>query len=290
MVEKTLVLGAHMSVAGGVENALWAAKKYRCQCVQMFVVNQRQWRRPVLTDEQIQRFRETRQQTKISPVVVHASYLINLAAADRDTYQKSLMAIIDELRRCETLGADYYVLHPGSHMGLGEEKGLKKIIASVNKVFHKIDDGNCKLLLETTAGQGTSLGCRFEQLAYIIEQAEASDRLGVCIDTSHIFAAGYDFREPETFKQMLRQFDDILGLERLQVIHVNDSKTGLGSGVDRHEHIGKGKIGREGFRNFLTDRRTRYLPFILETPKGKSPGGRDLDKLNLNALRRWARV
>ena len=144
--------------------------------------------------------------------------------------------------------------------------------------------------METTAGQGTSLGCRFEQLAYIIEHTESSDRLGVCVDTSHIFAAGYDFRTPETFRQTIRQFDDILGLHHLKVIHANDSKTYLGSGVDRHEHIGKGKLGQQAFQNFLTDRRTRYLPFILETPKGKSPGGRDLDKLNLNALRRLARI
>ncbi len=289
MSEKKLILGAHLSIAGGLYNALLSAKKYRCQCVQMFVVNQRQWRRPTLTDEQIQRFREIRVQTQLSPVVVHASYLINLAATDRDTHQKSLWAVADELQRCEALGANYYVLHPGAHRGRGEEKGLKKIVASVNKVFHKTGDGNCKLLLETTAGQGTSLGCRFEQLAYILEKVELPDRLGVCLDTSHIFAAGYDFREPETFQQMLQQFDDIVGLERLQVIHTNDSKTGFGSGVDRHEHIGKGKIGREGFRNFLTDRRTRCLPFILETPKGKSPGGRDLDKLNLNTLRRLAK-
>lgn len=196
-------LGAHMSIAGGLHNALISAKKYRCQCVQMFVVNQRQWRRPVLTDEQIQRFRETRQHTQISPVVVHASYLINLAAADRDTHQKSLMAVTDEMQRCEKLGADYYVLHPGAHMGKGEKKGLGKIVSSLNKVFKKLSDGTCKLLLETTAGQGTSLGCRFEQLAYIIEHTDSSDRLGVCLDTSHIFAAGYDFRTPETFSQKI---------------------------------------------------------------------------------------
>lgn len=279
-----------MSIAGGLENALWAARKYRCQCVQMFVVNQRQWRRPALTEEQIQRFRETRRETKISPVVVHASYLINLAAADKDTHQKSLMAISDELGRCERLGVDYYVLHPGAHRGQGEKKGLEKIVSSLQKVFVKVGDGTCKLLLETTAGQGTSLGCRFEHLAYILDHTESSDRLGVCVDTSHIFAAGYDFRTPETFTQTIRQFDDILGLQRLQIIHVNDSKTDLGCRVDRHEHIGKGKLGRSSFRNFLTDRRTRYLPFILETPKGKSPGGRDLDKLNLNALRRLARI
>jgi deoxyribonuclease IV len=288
MAKKSLILGAHLSVAGERENALLAAEKYRCQCVQMFVVNQRQWRRPVLTDEQIQRFRETQRETKISPIVVHASYLINLAAAERDTYQKSLMVVTDELRRCEALGADYYVLHPGAHMEQGEEMGLKKIVTSVNKVFNKIGDGNCKLLLETTAGQGTSLGCRFEQLAYIIEHTESSHRLGVCLDTSHIFAAGYDFRTPETFRQTIRQFDDTVGLDRLKVIHANDSKTELGSQVDRHEHIGKGKLGKQAFRSFLTDPRTRYLPYILETPKGKSPGGRDLDKLNLNTLRRLA--
>ncbi|MBN1844967.1 MAG: deoxyribonuclease IV [Sedimentisphaerales bacterium] len=289
MTNEFPIVGAHMSVAAGLEQALIAAWRYRCRCVQMFVVNQRQWQRPALTDEQVRLFRRTRRQTHIAPVVVHASYLINLAAADRDTHRRSLAAAADELQRCERLRADYYVLHPGAHRGRGEKRGLDKIVASLDRLFGRVAFGRCRLLLETTAGAGSSLGWRFEQLAYILEHVEQAGRLGVCLDTSHVFAAGYDIRSPESFDRTLRQLDRTVKLARLKVIHANDSRTGLNSRRDRHEHIGKGALGRQAFRNFLTDRRTRRLPFILETPKGTSPGGRDLDRLNLNALRRLAR-
>jgi deoxyribonuclease-4 len=282
------ILGAHMSVAGGLHNALLAAKKYRCSCVQLFVTNQRQWIRSPLKDDEAEMFIRTRRETGIAPVVAHGSYLINLAAVDPATYKKSLSALADELDRCEKLEIDFYVIHPGAHMGQGEKAGLNKIVTSINKVFSKVNSDHCQLLLETTAGQGTCLGHRFEHLAYLIEHIKQSDRVGVCLDTSHVFAAGYDIRSQPSFRKTIRQFDNTIGLERLKVIHANDSKTPLASGVDRHEHIGKGKLGKQTFRNFLTDKRTRNLPFILETPKGKSPGGRDLDMLNFATLRRLA--
>ena len=279
-----LTLGAHMSAAGGPHNALLIAKTANCQCVQLFSANQRQWQVKPLTTEQIDLFKETAKTTALSPLVVHASYLINLAAINKTTLNQGLAALKQEFQRCDQLGIDYVVLHPGAHMEKGENAGLKKIVTSLNHVLQ--EDWNCQLLLETTAGQGTSLGHRFEQLAYIIENIERPDRLGVCLDTCHVFAAGYDLRTPETYRDTIKQFDKTIGLSRLKVVHVNDSKTPFNSHVDRHEHITKGRIGRTAFRNLMTDPRITKLPLILETPKGNSPTGRDYDKINLATLRR----
>ena len=278
-----------MSAAGGLHNALLIARKKRCTCVQMFCVNQRQWNHPPLTDEQIETFLETKSKTNLSPVVVHGSYLINLAAKEKSTWQKSLKALVDEWVRCERLQADYYVIHPGTHRDQGEKAGLAKIVASINHAMTKINIGKCLLLLETTAGSGTALGCRFEQLQYLLEHVKHPKKVGVCLDTSHVFAAGYDIVSQQGFDKTINEFDTTIGLSNLKVVHANDSKTALNSRVDRHEHIGKGQLGQQAFRNFLTDPRTRHLPYILETPKGTSPGGRDLDMLNLATLRRLAR-
>jgi len=281
-----LVLGAHMSIAGGLENALLAGQKRRCQCIQMFVANQRQWQHPPLTDQQIKTFRQTRDKTSLSPVAAHASYLINLAAADKTVYRKSITALSDEYDRCRRLQLEYLIIHPGAHMGQGPPKGIKKIVGALNHILNKYDRSHCKIILETTAGQGTCLGHTFAQIAKIISTSAHPRRLGVCLDTCHIFAAGYDFRTESAYRNTMREFDQTIGLSKLEVIHINDTRTDLGSHVDRHEHIGKGFIGRDGFRHFLTDHRLRHIPFILETPKGLSPGGRDLDMLNLAALRR----
>ncbi|MBN2376745.1 MAG: deoxyribonuclease IV [Sedimentisphaerales bacterium] len=289
MTVDRLILGAHMSAAGGLENALWAAKKHRCSCVQLFVTNQRQWKRTPLENDEAETFIRTRRETNITPAVVHGSYLINLAAPDPTTYKRSLAALADEWQRSQQINADFYVIHPGAHLGKGEKAGLNKIVTSINNVISTTNNCHCRLLLETTAGQGTCLGHRFEQLAEIISRVDRPELLGVCLDTCHIFAAGYDFRTPESFNETIRQFDKTIGLEKLKLIHVNDSKTDLNSRVDRHEHIGKGFIRNRGFRNFLTDPRTRKLPFILETPKGLSPGRRNLDMLNLATLRRLAK-
>ena len=219
-------------------------------------------------------------------MVVHGSYLINPAAVDKNTYKKSLAALTDELDRCRRLRVDYYVIHPGAHMGPGEKAGLDKIAASLNQVMTKVNLDRCKLLLETTAGAGTVLGWRFEHLQYLLTHLQHLKNVGICLDTSHVFAAGYDIVSRPGFDKTIDDFDKIIGLSHLKVIHANDSKTPLNSRVDRHEHIGKGQLGKQAFSNFLTDPRTRHLPFILETPKGKSPGGRDLDMLNLATLRR----
>ena len=279
-----LTLGAHMSAAGGVHNALLIAKSANCQCVQLFSANQRQWHAKPLTTEQIDLFKETAHTTALSPLVVHASYLINLAAINKMTLTQGLRALKQEFQRCHQLGIDYLVLHPGAHMEKGEKAGLKKIVTSLNQVLQ--EDWSCQLLLETTAGQGTSLGHRFDQLATIIENIERPDQVGVCLDTCHVFAAGYDLRTPSTYRDTIKQFDKTIGLKRLKVIHVNDSKTDFNSHVDRHEHITKGRIGRAAFRNLMTDPRITKLPLILETPKGNSPAGRDYDKINLATLRR----
>ncbi|MBN1766698.1 MAG: deoxyribonuclease IV, partial [Sedimentisphaerales bacterium] len=255
----------------------------------LFVANQRQWRHAPLGEDEIEVFRRVRDETGINPVVAHSSYLINLAAVDRAVARKSLSALAEEYGRCHRLGIDYLVLHPGAHMGAGVDKGLHKIGGALNRILDQSGDSDCRLLLENTAGQGTCVGHTFEQLAGIIDKIEQKDRVGVCLDTSHIFAAGYDIRTPATYKQTMRRLENTIGLKKLAVIHMNDSKTDLNGRVDRHEHIGKGAIGRQGFHNFLKDKRLRKLAFIIETPKGLSPGGRDLDSLNLNALRRLAK-
>ncbi len=276
-----------MSTAGGLENAITIAVKAGCQTVQLFSANQRQWNAKPLTTEQIDVFQQTYAASGLKEGVVHASYLINLAAVNAETYKKSLVALKDELTRCDQLGIDYVVLHPGAHMGAGEDRGVAKIIKSLNQVLTA--NANCTLLLETTAGQGSSVGCKFEQLAAIMDGVKDSSHLGVCLDTCHVFAAGYDIKSEKGYQQTIKAFDKTVGLDRLKVLHINDSKTDLGSRVDRHEHLGKGKIGKAGFVHVVNDKRLNKLPLILETPKGTSPGGRDYDKLNLATLRRLFR-
>ncbi len=280
------LFGIHASIAGGIHNALTEAKELGCDCVQLFVANQRQWKHPTLTDQQVETFIQTRRQTAISPVVAHSSYLINLAAANQETRDKSVAALTDEFGRCNRLGIEYLVLHPGAHVGQGEQVGLDKIISGLETVIN-LSDSTSQILLETTAGQGSCLGCTFEQLAQIIERVNSgNNNLGVCLDTCHILAAGYDFKTPAGYKHVMKQFDNAIGINKLLALHINDSKTDLNSRVDRHEHIGKGFVGSKGFTHFLTDKRLRGLPFILETPKGQSPAGKDMDSLNLTNLRR----
>lgn len=281
-----LNLGSHTSTAGGLENALLIARKVGCTCVQLFSANQRQWNARPISDEQVDLFHQTWQQTGLREKVVHASYLINLAAINSETHKKSVKALGEELARCEKLQIDYLVMHPGAHMGRGESAAIKKIVTALNKVLQT--DWQGQLLLETTAGQGSSVGCRFEHLAEIRAGLDDPTRVGICLDSCHVFAAGYDIKSADGYQQTIGEFDSIIGLEHLKVLHVNDSKTPLGSRVDRHEHLGKGKIGREGFKNLVSDNRINRLPWILETPKGVSPGGRDYDKINLGCLRRLA--
>ncbi len=263
-----MLLGAHMSIAGGVYNAPLHGEKATCDVVQIFTKNNNQWRAKTLSDGEVERFFEEQKKTGVKVVCAHDSYLINLASPDETIFDKSFEAFKIELERCEVLKVPNLVMHPGSHVGSGEEAGINRIAGAFNRIFEQLPDNKTTVCLETTAGQGTNLGYTFEQLAAIIERVEDKNRMGVCLDTCHVFAAGYPMQEEKDFKAMVRDFNKIIGLKRLQVVHMNDSKKPLGSKVDRHEHIGKGELGLEPFRHLLNDRRFNRVPKILETPKG----------------------
>jgi deoxyribonuclease IV len=260
--------GAHMSVAGGCSKAFDRAEKAGCDSLQVFTKNSNQWRAKPLTDEEIDLWKKRRCETGIWPVVAHDSYLINLASPKADLWEKSIEAFGVELQRCQQLGIRYLVTHPGSHTGSGEEAGLQRVSDALNRLHEDMPDLDVLTLLETTAGQGTNLGASFEHLATICERVEDKTRVGYCLDTCHIFAAGYDFRTAETYKETMSQFDELLGIENLHAIHLNDSKHDLGSRRDRHEHIGEGFIGPDGFRQFVNDERLSDVPGLLETKKG----------------------
>jgi deoxyribonuclease-4 len=232
----------------------------------------------------VQKFRAEIERTGFGfdKLVVHDSYLINLASPKEDILEKSIAAFTDELERCDQLGIPFLVTHPGAHTGSGVEAGIERFAASLNQIFAAIPDNQTMTLLETTAGQGTALGRSFEEIAAIIERVEQADRVGVCLDTCHIFAAGYDYRTPEMYAEMMDDFERTIGIERLKVIHLNDSKNPLGSNKDRHEHIGDGEIGLEGFRQFVNDPRLKGVPGILETEKDDAG---EYDRRNFATLR-----
>ncbi len=278
-------LGVHLSIAGGLENAILAAATLKCDCVQIFVKNQRQWRAAALTDDQVVRFCEAGRLTGIAPVIAHASYLLNLAAPNEKIREASIAAMVDELERCEALGVASLVFHPGAHLDESMEVGIARIARSLDTVSAATPGYRTRILLETTAGQGTSIGWRFEQLAAIRDRLMAPERVGVCLDTCHLFAAGYDFRTAAGYAAMMDELDRTIGRAQVCGIHVNDSKKPLGSRVDRHEHIGKGTIGKSGFAHFVNDRLWAGVPMILETPKGTDGRGTDFDKVNLKRLR-----
>lgn len=261
--------GAHMPVTGGVAKAFQRGEHVGCETMQIFSKNQRQWQAKPYTEQDIATYKHEQQRTGIGPVVVHTSYLINLASPDDELWEKSIDALIDELERCAALDIPYAVMHPGSHTGSGEETGLRRITDALNRIFTNGDGGTVMVLLEATAGQGSNLGNRFEHLAQLIEMSTHPQRLGVCIDTCHIFAAGYDLRTPETYEETFSSFERIVGLDQIKVLHLNDSKHDLGSRKDRHEHIGKGCLGIEAFRLLVNDPRFAEMPMILETPKEK---------------------
>jgi deoxyribonuclease-4 len=266
--DRSILLGAHMSIAGGVHTAVERGISIGCTTMQMFVKNNNQWRGKELSVEDISTYKKLLSESSIGPVVVHDTYLINLCATDKQILRKSRVALKDELDRCEVLGVEYLNLHPGSHVGAGEGEGIKRIAESLNIIHERTKKYRVKSVLETTAGQGTAIGYRFEQLREIIDMVTEPDRMAVCMDTCHVFAAGYDISTERGYEKTLKEFDTIIGLERLVAFHVNDSKRELGSHVDRHDHIGKGKIGKTGFRLLMNDDRFRSIPKILETPKG----------------------
>jgi len=277
------LLGAHFSIAKGLHHALYEAEKYGCTALQLFTKNTSSSQERTLTHEEIDRFDQAREQTGITSIASHTSYLINLATLERKKHVMSCNALKQELIRSSTLDIPFVVLHPGAHLGKGKEKGVEKVALSINEIFAQTPDIQIRLLLETTAGQGSGLGHTFEQLASILDKIENQNRIGVCLDTSHVFAAGYDIRTPESYLKATDAFDEIIGLENLYVIHLNDSKKELGSRVDRHEHIGKGYIGIKAFELLMNDMRFENVPKIIETPKQKY--GPDTDKMNLNRLR-----
>jgi len=275
-----------MSIAGGLHRAFDEAVRVGCDCMQVFVKNQRQWRSTPLTDEAVRLWREAAQRSGINPVVAHDTYLINLASPDDALWHRSIDAFVEELTRCEQLGIRCLVTHPGSHVGAGESHGLRRVARAFDVIHRRTRGIHVRTLLETTAGQGTSLGHRFEHLAEILGSVREPERLGVCVDTCHVFAAGYELRSPDGYEATMRELDRLIGLDRVGCLHVNDSQRERGSRVDRHAHIGRGKLGRAAFRNVVTDPRFLGLPMILETPKGMDARGRNLDRVNLATLRR----
>jgi deoxyribonuclease IV len=276
------LLGAHMSIAGGVDKALLLGKKIECAAIQIFTKSARQWAWKPYTKEEIELFQLNQRETGIRTVIAHDSYLLNLGSPEEGLRKKSILAFIDEIERCETLGIPNLVAHPGAHTGFGEEEGIRLIARSLDEVHTACPGYNVKITLEITAGQGSCLGYRFEQIGKMIDATKENDRLRVCFDTEHAFAAGYDIHTKEGYERTFTEFDEAIGLDRLAAFHLNDSKKEFNSRVDRHEHIGKGHIGVETFRRLLNDRRFWGIPMCLETPKG--PELKE-DRRNLKLLR-----
>ena len=274
------ILGAHVSISGGVDKAPKRGREIGCDSIQIFTKNQRQWKARPLSEDEIENFKENLFTYNIRVVVAHDSYLINLGSPDETRYKKSFDAFLDEAVRAEVLGIPYLVFHPGAHRDYGEEYALKKIAESLNEIIARTENYKLVFLVETTAGQGTNVGYRFEHIAEIIDLVDEKKRVGACFDTAHVFAAGYDIRTREAYEETFDQFNEIVGLDKLKVLHLNDSKKELGSRVDRHEHIGKGLIGLDAFRFIVNDKRFENLPMILETP-----GGEREYKENLRVLR-----
>ena len=266
-----MLLGAHVSVAGGVDTSFKRAVELNCTAFQIFTKSNRQWKAKPLNPEEIERYHEQQVETGITPVICHASYLLNLGTADDAVWQKSIEALIVELERCERLKIPYLVIHPGAHLKAGVEAGLARVSQGLDIVHERLPEVEVKVAVEITAGQGTTLGSTFEEINQIITACQQSDRLAVCFDTCHALAAGYEFRTPESYRTMIDTFDQVVGIDRLTVIHVNDSVKDLGSHVDRHTHIGEGCIGLEPFGYFLNDARFQKVPFLLETPVDKDP-------------------
>ncbi len=279
-----ILLGAHMSIAGGLHKAVYRGHAIGCNTVQLFTKSNVQWRVRPLTDDDVRTFREAVHETGIRCPTAHASYLINLASPQKKLYEQSIRSLIEEVLRCDALGIPYLVVHPGAHQGYGEDAGLRRVSQALERILSATADASVTVLLETTAGQGTGLGYRFEQLAELLDRATDGTRLGICLDTCHMFAAGYRLAPRRAYEETLAALDQTIGLDHVRVIHLNDSKRPLGSRVDRHAHIGEGMIGLEAFRLLINDPRLNHVPMYLETPKEKREG-QDMDVINLSTLR-----
>lgn len=307
------LLGAHMSIAGGFHKALEAAAAERMETVQIFTHSPSQWavrhaappgqrprgaasaaplfldswRAPELKQADVSQFQRVLDETRIQHPIAHSSYLINLASPDEALWEKSVAAMIVELERASTLGLRYVVVHPGAAVSATEDQGIANVARAIDVVHRRVRRGQAELLLENTAGQGSCLGWRFEQLAAILAGVRRADRLGVCFDTCHAFAAGYPLASAADYRRTFAAFDRVVGLDQIRAFHVNDSVKPLGSRVDRHAHLGRGQVGLDAFRRLVNDRRFRAVPMYLETPKGEHDG-ETWDAINLRLLRELA--
>jgi len=277
------VLGAHVSIAGGIHNSIARALDLGCDTFQIFTRNQRQWKAPPLLDEEVRIFKEMLSGSGLGPVLAHDSYLINLAAPEEQAFERSVKAFTDELMRCSKLDIPYLVTHPGSHLGSGVKAGTERVIEGLELAFSRMEElgggDRVTVLLETTAGQGSGLGSSFEELENMRGGSSRPERIGICLDTCHVFAAGYDLSDPQGYEETMRDFDDILGLEVLKAFHLNDSLKPAGSKVDRHAKIGEGEIGIRGFSLLMNDHRFAEVPMVLETPGGDENYSRELSLL-----------
>ena len=279
------ILGAHMSIAGGYYRAVEAAATEGCDCVQIFTKNNNQWRAKPLTNEDVALFTGAMAKLNITHPISHDSYLINLASPEAALWKKSVDALVIEIERASRLHIPYVVAHPGAYTSSSEAAGIKKIARGINEVHRQTKQLSAQILLETTAGQGSNLGWKFEQLGAILEKVKNPDIVGICFDTCHVFAAGYPMETEKEYRATMRKLNAAVGLKKIQAFHLNDSKTPFGSRVDRHEAIGKGHLGLSPFKYLVNDRRFKKIPMYLETPKGPR-GNSTWDRANLRQLRK----
>jgi deoxyribonuclease-4 len=279
------ILGAHMSIAGGFDKAVERAHVAGCDCVQIFSKNNNQWRARPIPDGAADQFQQRLQELNITHPLIHTSYLINLGSPEEGQWQRSVEALVIEIRRADELKIPFVVVHPGAFTSSDEASGIRQIALGLDELHRQTAGLESRVLLETTAGQGTNLGWQFEQLAAMFDQVKDPDRIGICVDTCHVHAAGYALSSPEDYDQTWKSFEAVLSIDQIHAIHLNDSKRELGSRVDRHEHIGQGDIGLEAFRMLMNDSRFSEIPMYLETPKQDPAGGEEGDQLNLQTLR-----
>jgi len=279
------LIGAHMSIAGGVYNAIAFGAELNCSTIQIFTKSNNQWKAKPFGEGEVEKFHEDKKAAGIDPVIAHTAYLINIASPKEDIYEKSCKSLIEELKRCEILGIPDLVLHPGSYLDTSEKIGIRKIIDTLNRIFDETPEISTRIALETTAGQGTNLGYKFEQLAEMMDGIENKMRVSVCLDTCHIFASGYDIRDRKCYTQTFKKFQEIIGLDNLKAIHLNDSLKEFGSRRDRHAHLGMGNIGLDAFKFIMQDKRLKDIPKLLETPKEHE--GMLYDQVNLDILRKF---
>lgn len=279
-VDRKWYLGAHLSIAKGFDHAVYEAQSLGCNTLQIFTKNANTWKEREVSDPELKRFHQAKHETGIQIIASHTSYLINLASEEPEIRKKSIQALKTEMIRSCQLELSYVVIHPGAHKGAGVNQGLNRIAESLNTIFDQLTTNIPLLLLETTAGQGSSLGSCFGHLSTIMEKVTRSEKLGICMDTSHIFAAGYDIRTDESYNHTMKAFNSTIGFQHLHLFHLNDSKKDIGSGIDRHEHIGGGFIGTGAFRRIMNDSKFKNVPKIIETPKENN-----MDQVNLNLLK-----